>query len=53
MNEPGLTAKGDPVLAKLWENDDDSVYDNLNPDRIQKNGNSHGKRSEAKKPPLT
>jgi len=24
-----LTAENDPVLAELWDNDDDAVYDDL------------------------
>jgi hypothetical protein len=29
-----LTASIDPVLAELWDNDEDSVYDNL-PDETE------------------
>jgi hypothetical protein len=27
--EEYLTAETDPVLAELWDNEDDSIYDNL------------------------
>ena len=27
--EPYLSAEDDPLLAKLWNNDDDAVYDSM------------------------